>query len=214
MAAKYPERRGKFVIGIECECAMYHSSRMARERDRLRQDIFESMGRTIYRIWSTNWIRNTNTKKNKLINAIEKEIRLVTEQTSKGTDRLINAIEEEIMSATEETNKENKPINDNITTTATESNKKSIKNNKKVDCRKDITDKQLTKTLKKIVEHSGSITRKKLFTETEKELGYKCKSEKITDSLSEILEKLIKNNEVMEKNKNICISDKKDNTLF
>gem|GEM_PF-2540909 len=224
MAVKYPaEQSNKFIIGIECDGATYHSSRTARERDRLRQEVLESNGWTIYRIWSTNWIRNTKTEKTNLINAIEKEIKSVAEQTSKETDRLINAQEEEIISAIEETSKENKPINGNITTPATGSNKKTIrdkkeisikKNKKKLNPKKDIADKQLTKTSKKIIEDSGSIARKRLFTETAKELGYKRISEKITNSLSEILEKLIKNNEVIEKGQKICIPNKKDNTLF
>ena len=51
MAVKGPINTGKFVIGIECDGATYHSSRTARERDRLRQTILEDMGWTIYRIW-------------------------------------------------------------------------------------------------------------------------------------------------------------------
>ena len=44
MAVKDPINTGKFVIGIECDGATYHSSRTARERDRLRQTILEDMG--------------------------------------------------------------------------------------------------------------------------------------------------------------------------
>lgn len=39
MAIKHPTLNGKFAIGIECDGATYHSSRTARERDRLRQTI-------------------------------------------------------------------------------------------------------------------------------------------------------------------------------
>jgi REase_MTES_1575 len=31
-----PEKPGRFVLGIECDGAQYHSSRSARDRDRLR----------------------------------------------------------------------------------------------------------------------------------------------------------------------------------
>ena len=80
MAVKHPTQNGKFAIGIECDGAAYHSSRTARERDRLRQAVLEDMGWTIYRIWSTDWIKDQKTEEEKLINAIEKALgRAVTE---------------------------------------------------------------------------------------------------------------------------------------
>ena len=39
LGVKHPTIDGRFVIGIECDGATYHSSRTARERDRLRQDV-------------------------------------------------------------------------------------------------------------------------------------------------------------------------------
>ena len=74
MAVKHPTQSGKFAIGIECDGAVYHSSRTARERDRLRQAVLEDMGWTIYRIWSTDWIKDHKTEEEKLINAIEKAL--------------------------------------------------------------------------------------------------------------------------------------------
>ncbi len=74
MAVKHPTLNGKFAIGIECDGATYHSSRTARERDRLRQSVLEDMGWKIYRIWSTDWIKDPKTEENKLINAIENSL--------------------------------------------------------------------------------------------------------------------------------------------
>lgn len=74
MAVKHPTQSGKFAIGIECDGAAYHSSRTARERDRLRQAVLEDMGWTIYRIWSTDWIKDHKTEEEKLINAVEKAL--------------------------------------------------------------------------------------------------------------------------------------------
>lgn len=74
MAVKHPTQSGKFAIGIECDGAAYHSSRTARERDRLRQAVLEDMGWTIYRIWSTDWIKDPKTEQVKLINAVEKAL--------------------------------------------------------------------------------------------------------------------------------------------
>lgn len=71
MAIKHPSLSGIFVLGIECDGATYHSSRTARERDRLRQDILESMGWRIYRIWSTDWIKDNAEEKKRLLKAVE-----------------------------------------------------------------------------------------------------------------------------------------------
>lgn len=59
MAVKHS---GQYVLGIECDGASYHSAKTARERDRLRQDILEKMGWKIYRIWSTDWIKDPITE--------------------------------------------------------------------------------------------------------------------------------------------------------
>lgn len=71
MAVKHPKYSGRFVIGIECDGASYHSSRTVRERDRLRQTVLEEMGWTIYRIWSTDWIKDQRTQERKLVSAVE-----------------------------------------------------------------------------------------------------------------------------------------------
>lgn len=49
---------GKYVLGIECDGRLYHSSKSARERDYYRQKYLESRGWRIHRIWSTNWWNN------------------------------------------------------------------------------------------------------------------------------------------------------------
>lgn len=58
LAVLDPGRPGRFVLGIECDGAMYHSARSARDRDRLRQQVLEGLGWTIHRIWSTDWFRS------------------------------------------------------------------------------------------------------------------------------------------------------------
>ena len=52
------KKRGNYVLGIECDGKLYHSSKTARERDYHRQKYLESRGWKIYRIWSTNWWKN------------------------------------------------------------------------------------------------------------------------------------------------------------
>ena len=58
-----------YVLAIECDGATYHSSKNARDRDRLRQEILERMGWKFYRIWSTDWFRNKSVEKLRLLEA-------------------------------------------------------------------------------------------------------------------------------------------------
>jgi len=55
LAVADPKRPGVYLLGVECDGATYHSSRCARERDRLRQHCLESLGWRIHRVWSTEW---------------------------------------------------------------------------------------------------------------------------------------------------------------
>lgn len=48
----------RFLLGIECDGASYHSARDVRERDAYRQRFLESRGWRIHRIWSRNWWQN------------------------------------------------------------------------------------------------------------------------------------------------------------
>ena len=57
LAVVDPRQPGRYVLGIECDGASYHSARSARDRDRLRQQVLEGLGWTIHRIWSTDWFK-------------------------------------------------------------------------------------------------------------------------------------------------------------
>lgn len=78
LGVKDPDMPGRYIIGIECDGATYHSSKYARERDRLRQEVLENIGWNFYRIWSTEWIRHTVEEKRRLLEAIEKAIHNTT----------------------------------------------------------------------------------------------------------------------------------------
>ncbi len=66
-----PIRAGAYVLGVECDGSMYHSSRTARDRDRLRQELLERLGWTIHRIWGTAWYRDRSRAEDQLRAAIE-----------------------------------------------------------------------------------------------------------------------------------------------
>lgn len=61
-----------FVLAIECDGASYHSSKSARDRDRLKQEVLERLGWNIYRIWSIDWYKNREQEISKLIEAVRK----------------------------------------------------------------------------------------------------------------------------------------------
>ena len=62
---------GKFLLGIECDGATYHSAPSARDRDRLRQLVLEGLGWNIHRIWSTDWWFNPEIPMKSLLNKLE-----------------------------------------------------------------------------------------------------------------------------------------------
>jgi very-short-patch-repair endonuclease len=66
-----PDRPGRYIIGVECDGAGYHSTRFARDRDRLRQEVLEDHGWTIHRIWSTDWFKRPAAQLRETIAAIE-----------------------------------------------------------------------------------------------------------------------------------------------
>ena len=66
-----PDYPTRFVLGIECDGASYHSAAWARDRDRLRQQVLESKGWIIHRIWSTDWFRNPEQAMARVVEAIE-----------------------------------------------------------------------------------------------------------------------------------------------
>ncbi len=65
-----PARPGRYLLGIECDGATYHSARSARDRDRLRQQVLEGLGWTIHRIWSTDWFHHPDREMEKVEEAI------------------------------------------------------------------------------------------------------------------------------------------------
>ncbi|ARA93107.1 hypothetical protein AWN76_007990 [Rhodothermaceae bacterium RA] len=71
LAVVDPERPGRYLLGIECDGATYHSARSARDRDRIRQAVLEGLGWHIHRIWSTDWFRNPDRELKQVAEAIE-----------------------------------------------------------------------------------------------------------------------------------------------
>ena len=70
IGVRHPERPGEFVLGVECDGATYHSTKSARDRDRLRQEVLERLKWRIHRIWSLDWYRNHRRESERLVKAV------------------------------------------------------------------------------------------------------------------------------------------------
>ena len=73
IAVKHPRARSSYLAAIECDGATYHSGVSVRDRDRIRQEILESLGwrGRIWRIWSTDWFRNPRGEAEKLYSFLD-----------------------------------------------------------------------------------------------------------------------------------------------
>jgi len=71
LGVKDPSHPGRYVLGIECDGATYHSSRSARDRDRLREQVLRDRGWQIHRIWSVDWFRRRPQELRRAVAAID-----------------------------------------------------------------------------------------------------------------------------------------------
>lgn len=60
LAVVDPQAKGRYLIGIECDGANYHSAKTARDRDRLRAAVLEGLGWKLHRVWSSDWWINAD----------------------------------------------------------------------------------------------------------------------------------------------------------
>ena len=72
LGVRRPGSPSVYLAGIECDGAAYHSSKSARDRDRLREEILRDLGWEIIRVWSTDWFRDPAKETDKLIHALKK----------------------------------------------------------------------------------------------------------------------------------------------
>jgi very-short-patch-repair endonuclease len=56
----HPDAPGRYLAGIECDGATYHSTPTARDRDRVRHAVLEGLGWSLVRIWSTEYFNDPN----------------------------------------------------------------------------------------------------------------------------------------------------------
>ena len=85
IGVKHADFQYGFLAGIECDGATYHSSRSARDRDRIRQDILEGLGWKIYRIWSTDWFQQEEKELEKLSAWLEEAKKIAIERVARNS---------------------------------------------------------------------------------------------------------------------------------
>jgi len=73
IAVRHPDFPGAYLAAVECDGATYHAARSVRDRDRIRQEILESLGwkGRFWRVWSTNWFQNPALEADRLIQFLE-----------------------------------------------------------------------------------------------------------------------------------------------
>ena len=71
LGVRHPDHPERYLAGIECDGATYHSSKSARDRDRLREEVLTDKGWDILRVWSTDWFDNPSLQTARLVERLE-----------------------------------------------------------------------------------------------------------------------------------------------
>ncbi len=71
LGVRHPDHPERFLAGVECDGAAYHSSKSARDRDRLREEVLNNLGWNLVRVWSTDWFDNPGLETDKLARKLE-----------------------------------------------------------------------------------------------------------------------------------------------
>jgi very-short-patch-repair endonuclease len=78
IGVRHPSQPGRFVLGVECDGATYHSAKSARDRDRLRQEALERLGWYLARVWSTDWFRDPTSEADRISALVRQAIAAIT----------------------------------------------------------------------------------------------------------------------------------------
>ena len=78
---------GRYILGITTDGKIYSSSKVARDRDRLREQVLEGLGWRLYHLWSTDWYRNREVSKERLIQTIEQSKRDIIKDDEKREEK-------------------------------------------------------------------------------------------------------------------------------
>ena len=80
LAVVDPLSSDRYLLGIECDGVQYCNAPVARDRDRLRQQVLKGLGWTLHRVWSMDWYRYRASTMERLLEAIERVKTAVPEE--------------------------------------------------------------------------------------------------------------------------------------
>ncbi|MBO6826470.1 MAG: GreA/GreB family elongation factor [Sneathiella sp.] len=112
IGVKHPNYPYGFVLAVECDGATYHSSKSARDRDRIRQSVLEGLGWHFHRIWSTDWFDDPATEINRLRNAIEDRMKVLQVEMEK---RAQEPVVEDVIEFLDDESSLELPFDDEVT---------------------------------------------------------------------------------------------------
>jgi very-short-patch-repair endonuclease len=72
LGVRHPIHPTIYLAGIECDGATFHSSKSARDRDRLRESVLRGKGWAILRVWSTDWFADADLQTDRLIAELQR----------------------------------------------------------------------------------------------------------------------------------------------
>ena len=84
-----PRAPGRYLLGVECDGATYHSGATARDRDRLRQHVLEGLGWELHRIWSTDWWLDPDAPARRLLARLEHLVSQPLEQAPAPVEQIV-----------------------------------------------------------------------------------------------------------------------------
>ena len=85
LAVADPERPGRDRLGLLFDNLASHLGRPARDRDRLRPGVLESLGWKILRVWSIDWVRDPAGARKRLLAALSRTDPIGTPEPTRGS---------------------------------------------------------------------------------------------------------------------------------
>ena len=81
--AVYDKKKDRYLLGIETDQTVIHSSKSVLERDVFRNEFLKSKGWKIYRVWSRDWWHNSTQVMTSIVREIEKQSKVLDKQSVK-----------------------------------------------------------------------------------------------------------------------------------
>lgn len=112
IGVKHPNWPHGFILGVECDGASYHSSKSARDRDRLRQEVLEGLGWHFHRIWSTDWFNDPLREAVRLRDVITQRLEDLKKEADKFSQSFQEAPFANVVEPTEDNGFDEEPVNE------------------------------------------------------------------------------------------------------